>query len=107
MAYRSYKAILNVNSVDDSMNMFSRRVYEILCSATNVISGPSIGMESMFSDGLHVCHSKDDVDKVLTQILSNDFFRTRSAHLAHRNVMMNHTYRQRMEYILETIGKCE
>ena len=104
MAYRSYKAILNVNSVDDSMNMFSRRVYEILCSATNVISGPSIGMESMFSDGLHVCHSKDDVDKVLTQILSNDFFRTRSAHLAHRNVMMNHTYRQRMEYILETIG---
>ena len=30
MAYRAYKIFLNVNSVDDSPTMFSRRVFEIL-----------------------------------------------------------------------------
>ena len=29
-AYRMYKAVLNVNTIQDSPTMFSRRVYEVL-----------------------------------------------------------------------------
>ena len=44
MAYRAYKIFLNVNSVHESPTMFSRRVFELLSSYTNVLSTPSVGI---------------------------------------------------------------
>lgn len=36
-AYKFYKVFLNVNSTKDSPTMFSRRVFELLASGTNVL----------------------------------------------------------------------
>lgn len=42
--YRRYKAYLNVNTVVNSPTMCARRIYELLASGSNVVSGPSAAL---------------------------------------------------------------
>ncbi|MBK29792.1 MAG: hypothetical protein CMB49_03665, partial [Euryarchaeota archaeon] len=104
MAYRSYKVFLNVNSVRDSMTMFSRRVFEILASSTRVLSSPSIGMEKMLAQHVDVAHDIIQAKSILGKIFSDEFESTKTAHAAYRHVMNNHTYEVRIEDMLQQIG---
>lgn len=98
-AYRSYKAILNVNTVVDSPTMFSRRVLEALACGTPVISTPSIGMEKMLGDFVQVTHNETETNQHINRLLTDEPYRQRLAHLGYRHVHQNYTYKNSLNYI--------
>ena len=105
MAYRAYKIFLNINSVDQSPTMFSRRVFEILASSTAIVSTPSSGMEKLLGNCIYVVDSEENAKNTIDRILNDDYERNRTAHLGYREVMNNHTYTHRLEEILEIVGE--
>lgn len=103
-AYRQYKLFLNINTVQDSPTMFSRRVFEILACATPVVSTNSEGMKAMLGEHIHIVDDKNTANKVVQQLLESDTDRERIGHLAARHCLKNHSYEQRFNQILNTIG---
>ena len=104
MAYRVYKLFLNVNSVSDSPTMFSRRVFEVLASASTLVSSPSRGMEEMLGDCLVVVDDHQIASETINNLLSDDFARKSIAHRGYREVMNNHTYFHRLKEIFSVSG---
>ncbi|WP_429144827.1 glycosyltransferase family protein [Aeromonas veronii] len=103
-AYRQYKLFLNINTVQDSPTMFSRRVFEILACGTPVVSTHSDGMKAMLGEHVHIVNNKDEVKSIVQQLLESDLDRERLGHQAARHCLQHHSYQQRFEQILKTIG---
>ncbi|PAB59571.1 glycosyltransferase family protein [Anaeromicrobium sediminis] len=102
--YKKYYIFLNVNFIKSSITMFSRRVFELLACGTNVISSYSIGIEKMFSNIVTLCKTEEDVKKYLKFLLYHKELRDRLSIRGQREVFKKHTYRHRMETILEKMG---
>lgn len=103
-AYRQYKLFLNINTVQDSPTMFSRRVFEILACGTPVVSTHSDGMKAMLGEHVHIVNDKDEAKQVVQRLLESDLERERLGHLAARHCLQHHSYQQRFEQILKTLG---
>ena len=104
-AYRGYKVFLNVNTVENSPTMFSRRVLELLASGTPVVSTPSRGLSNFFSDDEVVI--VDDCDNATSRIESlvrSSNTRDRLVHRAQRNIWETHTYTHRAEEVIKKLG---
>jgi spore maturation protein CgeB len=104
-AYRGYEVFLNVNSVQNSRTMFSRRVYEIAACGVNIITGYTQGIEDVFGKDL-ICSSlsEEDTKKHLNTLFLNREENKKRAHQAKRIVYEKHTYAHRLETILSAIG---
>jgi spore maturation protein CgeB len=102
-AYRTYKGILNVNTVTDSPTMFSRRVFEALACGTPVISTKSVGMEKMLGKIVKVARNKPETSEFIEKLLSNEEERQRLAHLGYRCVHQSHTYKHRLDSVLDKL----
>lgn len=102
--YKKYHILLNTNSVDDSPTNFSRRVFESLGSGIPVISSYSLGMENYFKDIVRLVNNKDETIKELSSLLSNKELLDRLSILGLRNILDNHTYRHRLNKILEVLN---
>ncbi|HAV8409747.1 TPA: glycosyltransferase [Escherichia coli] len=103
-AYRQYKLFLNINTVQDSPTMFSRRVFEILACGTPVLSTYSDGMKIMLGEHVSIAKDKYDAKQKIEDLLTDESNRRRVAHLASRFVLQNHTYKNRLEYILRQVN---
>lgn len=103
-AYRQYKLFLNINTVQDSPTMFSRRVFEILACGTPVVSTHSDGMKAMLGEHVHIVNNKDEAKNIVQQLLESDLDRERLGHQAARHCLQHHSYQQRFEQILKAIG---
>jgi len=104
MAYRVYKIFLNVNSVDCSPTMFSRRVFEILASATALVSTQSVGMQEMLPECISVVTDYSSAKYEIDRLLNNEFERNLMAFRGYREVMNNHTYSNRLREIFTKVG---
>ncbi len=104
VAYKRYKAFLNINSVTNSPTMFSRRVFELLACGTPVISSYSEGIEEMFGADL-VLMSEDEATtrSMLERLLGDDDYRERLALRGQRKVFCEHTYTHRLQQVLDEI----
>lgn len=102
-AYRQYKLFLNINTVQDSPTMFSRRVFEILACATPVLSTPSLGMESMLGDSILVAHDSQSAKRHVDNLLSDELTRKAVGHKAARHVLSSHSYQQRFKSIVDIV----
>lgn len=102
--YKKYHVLLNSNSVDDSPTNFSRRVFESLGSGIPVISSYSLGMENYFKGIVRLVNNKDETIKELSSLLSNKELLDRISILGLRNILNNHTYRHRLNTILEVLN---
>lgn len=102
-AYKNYKIFLNVNSIQNSDYMFSRRVFELLASQTFVISGASKGVEKLFEGIVPISRSKEETIEYLRIYLSNDALRTKATKEGLRNVMQNHTYKHRLQTLCDLL----
>ena len=102
-AYRQYKVFLNINTVQDSPTMFSRRVFEILACGTPVISTRSVGMEEMLREHILVTENSNDTKSKIDSIFSSELYRKTVAHRASRYVLSFHSYQERLKYIIKTI----
>jgi spore maturation protein CgeB len=102
--YKHYAGFLNVNTIQESPTMFSRRVFEILASGTPVISSPSVGMERMLGEVVLTPTSKADVRDAILCVTGDKPFRDRLGARGVRIVMQSHTYARRVAAMAEIIG---
>ncbi|MFS0674939.1 glycosyltransferase [Ornithinibacillus sp. 179-J 7C1 HS] len=103
-AYKGYKLALNVNSVIDSPTMFSRRVFECLASNTPVISTYSKGIENLLGNSVFMANDREGFNEIFDNLLNNTSFYKQKAHLGYREVMLSHTYSERLKFIFSAVG---
>lgn len=102
--YRNYLVSLNVNTVDDSPTMFSRRFVEILGCGGIAVTTPAASVDAMFADYCHVVHGADDAREIFARLRNgpsaNDLERARAGaeHVASR-----HTWAHRLQQIADVV----
>ena len=103
-AYKGYQYAINLNSIKQSQTMFARRIFELLASNTITISNYSRGLRLLFGDLVVTTDSGDEAVRRL-ESFANDkvgFEKVRLAGL--RKVMLEHTYAERLAYVLSRLG---
>ena len=104
-AYRGYKVYLNVNTVENSRTMFSRRVLEILASGTPVVSTPSVGLSNFFSESeIAIVEEFEEATSSIESLVRSSNTRDRMVHRAQRKIWENHTYAHRAEMMFREMG---
>ncbi|MBE0501920.1 MAG: glycosyltransferase [Desulfuromonadales bacterium] len=104
--YKNFLVSLNLNTVDDSETMVSRRLLEILACGGLAVTTPARSVEKHFKDYCYVVDSTAEAEEL--------FFRLRSGYAPQDMAMMeggaefilkNHTYAHRLQTILEAIER--
>lgn len=104
-AYRRYKVFLNVDSVQGSSTMCSRRVFELLASGTVVISTPSRAISELIGgDIVQVVETPEQARETLRRLLSDEGERRRLSTAGVQRVLAAHTVGHRLDAILERVG---
>jgi spore maturation protein CgeB len=60
--YRDYLVSLNVNTIEDSETMFSRRLIEILACGGIAVTTPSKAVSKYFAPYCHVVHNEEEME---------------------------------------------
>jgi spore maturation protein CgeB len=103
--YKKYKIFLNVNSVQYSPTMFSRRVFEVLLSGTPVISGYSLGIEKLLGgETVQMVSTPEEGMEAIASLLESKEKRHSLSRSGIRRVMEGNTYRDRLRYVFDTVG---
>ena len=66
--YKDYAISLNVNTIENSPTMFSRRLLEILACGGIAVTNPSTSVDNLFKDYCHVVSSKEEMDEFFYRI---------------------------------------
>ncbi|WP_115788797.1 glycosyltransferase [Arthrobacter silvisoli] len=103
-AYKAHPVHINVNSVDASPTMFSRRVMEVAASGGAVVSGTGRGVREVLNGLVPVVSSKDEAELIIEEWMGNEAVRLRDAWLAYRYVHRGHTAGHRLAFALRTAG---
>lgn len=104
--YRDYLVSLNVNTVEDSGTMFSRRLVEIIACGGLAVTNPSISVDRHFRDYCEVVHSKDDCEGLFDRLRGGLRLEDRERALAGAEyVRREHTWSHRLAEILNVIGR--
>ncbi len=102
--YKKYEVFLNVNSIEDSPTMCSRRVFEILACGTSIISNYSLAINNFFPGIVEVTQSEMEVERSLKKMIEDQEYRDKLGQLGSREVLSKHTYKHRLETIFDYIG---
>lgn len=105
--YKSHLVSLNVNTIEDSETMFSRRLIEILACGGLVVSTPALAIDRMFGGSCHVVRTAEET-RALFERLARDGYNALDREMiavGAECVLTRHTYTQRIETILEAVGK--
>ncbi|WP_085665310.1 glycosyltransferase [Pseudomonas sp. B5(2017)] len=102
-AYKGYRYAINLNSIKQSQSMFARRVFELLGCNTLTVSNFSRGVRLLFGDLVVTTDNGEEMLRRL-QLLAEDPLNTDKLRLAAlRKVMQEHTYTQRLEYVMSKV----
>ncbi|MBB3271226.1 MULTISPECIES: glycosyltransferase family protein [Pseudomonas] len=103
-AYKGYRYAINLNSIKQSQSMFARRVFELLGCNTITVSNFSRGVRLLFGDLVVTTDNGEEMLRRL-QLLAEDPLNSDKLKLAAlRKVMQEHTYTQRLEYVLSKVA---
>ena len=102
--YRQHRVFLNVNSVNDSPTMFSRRVFELLASGTPVVSTPSLGVERMFGSVVDIAETPSQAAEAIRRLVEDDDWWLERSIRGIEAVFEGNTYADRLETIAVTAG---
>lgn len=102
-AYKGYNYAINLNSIKQSQTMFARRVFELLASNTITISNFSRGARLLFGDLVFTSDSGKELTGRLSSIGENESDVKKLRLSALRKVMMEHTYADRLAYIVSKL----
>ncbi|MGJ9402583.1 glycosyltransferase [Arthrobacter sp. KK5.5] len=103
-AYTSHPLHINVNSVDASPTMFSRRVMELAASGTPVISGAGRGVTTFFGAQIPVVTTGDEASVLAEYWMTNEAARNADAWQLHRIAYRAHLAAHRLTLMLRTAG---
>ncbi|MDR2315461.1 MAG: glycosyltransferase [Pseudomonas sp.] len=102
-AYKGYRYAINLNSIKQSQSMFARRVFELLGCNTITVSNFSRGVRLLFGDLVVTTDNGEEMLRRL-QLLAEDPLNSDKLKLAAlRKVMQEHTYTQRLEYVISKV----
>lgn len=99
--YREHLVSLNVNTVEDSPTMFSRRLVEILACGGIAVTTPALSVERLFADYCHVVRSDEEARALFERLArdgpsADDLARARAGA---EHVAWAHTWSGRVEEI--------
>jgi hypothetical protein len=105
VVYKSHLASLNVNTVEDSPTMFSRRLIEILACGGLAVTTPARSVDEWFSE---CCHVVDDGEQArsLFARLSREGYNALDREMMVTGadlVRRLHTYAQRLDSVLDAV----
>ncbi|WP_411843712.1 glycosyltransferase [Salinicoccus sp. HZC-1] len=103
-AYKSYKFMININTVKYSPTMYARRVYEGLASGTPIISNYSLGMENQFGDIIGYSEDEGELKNHLAKLNEDDSEYNKVKQIGIRRVLSQHTYSKRLLQIATNLG---
>ncbi|MHA7155898.1 glycosyltransferase [Arthrobacter sp. TMN-50] len=103
-AYKAHPIHVNVNSVEQSGTMFSRRVFEVAACGGAIISGPGKGIDRVFGSIIPLVSDEPSARELITYWMENEDARNDDAWLVMRTVFRTHTAAHRLTYALRTAG---
>jgi spore maturation protein CgeB/glycosyltransferase involved in cell wall biosynthesis/ubiquinone/menaquinone biosynthesis C-methylase UbiE len=103
-AYKGYRYAINLNSIKQSQSMFARRVFELLGSNTVTISNFSRGVRLLFGDLVITSDSGHEIVRRLHTLADNEAQSRKFRLAALRKVMREHTYGQRLAYVVSKVS---
>ncbi|MDD0977168.1 methyltransferase domain-containing protein [Pseudomonas fontis] len=103
MAYKGYRYALNLNSIKQSQSMFARRVFELLGSNTLTVSNFSRGVRLLFGELVLSTDNAEEVQRRLQRLADAPQSIDKLRLAALRKVMLEHTYEQRLGYVLSKV----
>lgn len=98
-AYKGYRFGLTMNTVVDSSTMMARRIVELMASNTVVVSNQCKAVELMFGN-LALQEQENDFNKTFITLSQDDIFYKKIRLLALRKVLTEHTYVNRLRYMV-------
>lgn len=101
-AYKGYRFNINMNSVKQSQSMCARRVFELLASNTVTVSNYSRAIRNLLGD---LVVTTDDAQRLEREILkfNDQIYYNKFRLLGLRKVLSEHTYRHRMQYLVQKV----
>jgi hypothetical protein len=104
--YRQHAVSLNVNTVDASPSMFSRRLVEIVACGGLAVTNPSPSVDRYFKDYVQVVHNEEECREVLARIARDGLSKQdlERALAGAEYVRQNHTWAHRLQQIAEVAG---
>ena len=103
-AYKAHPVHVNVNSVESSPTMFSRRVTELAASGTAVASGRGQGVERVMAGLIQTVSNREETDVLLDRWMTDERARLHDSWLAYRLIHRSHTAAHRLAYVLRCAG---
>jgi glycosyltransferase involved in cell wall biosynthesis/spore maturation protein CgeB len=103
-AYKSHAVHLNVNSVEDSPTMFSRRVMEIAASGTALLSSAGRGVDATMAGTVVTVEDEAHAEVWLRTWLQDEAARHAAILPPLREVLRAHTAAHRLAQALRTAG---
>jgi spore maturation protein CgeB len=104
--YRDHLVSLNVNTIEDSPTMFSRRLIEIIACGGIAVTNPTLAVEEYFKDYCYVVHNEKEMDELFHRLKygasPNDMERMKAGA---EFIAKEHTWRHRLEEIMEVIER--
>lgn len=102
--YKAHPVNINVNSVNDSPSMFSRRVVEIAASGSVVASGAGRGVREALGEAFPVMTTSEQWQKALRTWFEDEDARLRTVWAQMRTVLRTHRADQALTLMLRTAG---
>lgn len=103
--YKDYLVSLNVNTIEDSATMYSRRLVEILACGGIAVTNPSPAVDRYFKDFCHVVHDANEATELFARLKhgpsADDLAR---AEAGARYVLAEHTWAHRLDEIARVVG---
>lgn len=104
--YRNHAVSLNVNTIEDSGSMYSRRLVEIIACGGLAITNPSPAVSRYFADYCTVVHSGEEAREVMARIARDGLSRQERerARAGAEYVRLHHTWAHRLDDIQRIIA---
>ncbi|GAA3931717.1 hypothetical protein GCM10022229_26550 [Luteimonas lutimaris] len=104
LAYKGYRYGININTVKQSQSMFARRAFDLLASNTVTVSNFSRGLRMLLGDLVIASDDGTQLAARVRPLLGDDSTYRRFRLAGLRKVMSEHTYQDRLRYVLEKVG---
>jgi len=104
--YRDYLVSLNVNTIQDSPTMFSRRLVEILGSGGLAVTTPALSVDALFAPYCHVVRCEEEARALFARLRRDGLsaadreMKAAGAEYVHEH----HTWTQRLAQIRAVVG---
>jgi spore maturation protein CgeB len=105
--YGRYRFSLNVNTVEDSPTMFSRRLIEIMGSGGLAVTTPAISVSNLFDGLCHVVESEEQARELFTRLKHGRSRADRDMiSEASQKIHQEFTWEKSLEQIFDLVDVC-